>query len=99
MLSGIGPGRHLQEHGIGVVADVPGVGENFHDHASATCTYRTAPGNSLNRRIERTRGGLARADLLCCEARAADKRRSQATALARGLPDTPVPTFKSFSAR
>jgi choline dehydrogenase-like flavoprotein len=32
MLSGIGPAAHLQEHGITVVHDVPGVGENFHDH-------------------------------------------------------------------
>ncbi len=32
MVSGIGPANHLREHGIGVVADVPGVGENLHDH-------------------------------------------------------------------
>lgn len=32
MLSGIGPADHLREHGIGVVHDLPGVGENLHDH-------------------------------------------------------------------
>ncbi|PKO66755.1 MAG: glucose-methanol-choline oxidoreductase [Betaproteobacteria bacterium HGW-Betaproteobacteria-16] len=32
MLSGIGPADHLCEHGIGVVHDLPGVGENLHDH-------------------------------------------------------------------
>ncbi len=32
MLSGIGPGAHLAEHGIGVVADRPGVGQNLQDH-------------------------------------------------------------------
>lgn len=32
MLSGIGPAEHLQEVGIEVVADLPGVGENLHDH-------------------------------------------------------------------
>jgi choline dehydrogenase len=32
MVSGIGPANHLREHGIDVVADVPGVGENLHDH-------------------------------------------------------------------
>jgi choline dehydrogenase-like flavoprotein len=32
MLSGIGPAAHLREHGIGVVHDLPGVGENLHDH-------------------------------------------------------------------
>ncbi|MDG4876432.1 choline dehydrogenase [Mesorhizobium sp. WSM4935] len=32
MLSGIGPGAHLQENGIKVVADRPGVGGNLQDH-------------------------------------------------------------------
>lgn len=31
MLSGIGPADHLREHGIGVLHDLPGVGENLHD--------------------------------------------------------------------
>ncbi len=32
MLSGIGPGKHLAEHGIHVVTDRPGVGANLQDH-------------------------------------------------------------------
>ena len=32
MLSGIGPGGHLSEHSIPVVADRPGVGANLQDH-------------------------------------------------------------------
>ncbi|TIO75311.1 MAG: choline dehydrogenase [Mesorhizobium sp.] len=32
MLSGIGPGAHLQENGIPVIADRPGVGANLQDH-------------------------------------------------------------------
>ncbi len=32
MRSGIGPGQHLADIGIPVVIDVPGVGENLHDH-------------------------------------------------------------------
>lgn len=32
MLSGIGSAQHLSEHGIAVVADRPGVGENLQDH-------------------------------------------------------------------
>ena len=32
MLSGIGPAAHLQEHGIEVVADRQGVGQNLQDH-------------------------------------------------------------------
>ena len=32
MLSGVGPAAHLQAHGIDVVHDLPGVGENLQDH-------------------------------------------------------------------
>jgi choline dehydrogenase-like flavoprotein len=32
MLSGIGPSARLAEHGVQVVHDLPGVGENLHDH-------------------------------------------------------------------
>ncbi|MEL6102178.1 MAG: choline dehydrogenase [Pseudomonadota bacterium] len=32
MLSGVGPAAHLAEHGIPVVADRPGVGQNLQDH-------------------------------------------------------------------
>jgi choline dehydrogenase len=32
MLSGVGPANHLREHGVEVVADLPGVGQNLQDH-------------------------------------------------------------------
>ena len=32
MLSGVGPAEHLREHGVDVVHDLPGVGENLQDH-------------------------------------------------------------------
>jgi choline dehydrogenase len=32
MLSGIGPAAHLKDHGIEVIADRPGVGQNLQDH-------------------------------------------------------------------
>jgi choline dehydrogenase-like flavoprotein len=35
-LSGIGAADHLKSHGIDVVADLPGVGENYQDHLEAT---------------------------------------------------------------
>ncbi|MDI6025175.1 GMC family oxidoreductase N-terminal domain-containing protein [Corticibacterium sp. UT-5YL-CI-8] len=46
MLSGIGNERDLARHGIEVVADLPGVGENLQDHLDITIEYRaksTAP--------------------------------------------------------
>ncbi len=36
MLSGIGPGAHLQQHGLPVLHDLPGVGLHLHDHVSVT---------------------------------------------------------------
>ncbi|WP_239476422.1 GMC family oxidoreductase [Nocardia arizonensis] len=41
MLSGVGPGAHLRELGIDVVADLPGVGENLHDHPVAPVLWYT----------------------------------------------------------
>ena len=32
MLSGVGPAQHLRDHGIDVIADRPGVGQNLQDH-------------------------------------------------------------------
>ena len=39
MLSGIGPGTQLQQHGIAVVHDLPGVGMHLHDHADVVLCY------------------------------------------------------------
>ncbi|MDF2177122.1 choline dehydrogenase [Aliiglaciecola sp. CAU 1673] len=41
MLSGIGPADHLQEHGIEVKADLPGVGQNLQDHLDAIVQFRS----------------------------------------------------------
>jgi len=41
MCSGIGPAAHLQEHGITVIADVPGVGENLQDHPAVVVSFNT----------------------------------------------------------
>lgn len=40
MLSGIGPADHLREHGVEVVADVPGVGDNLQDHVFTPASWR-----------------------------------------------------------
>ena len=40
MLSGIGPADHLREHGLDVVADLPGVGANLQDHPDVSIVAR-----------------------------------------------------------
>lgn len=51
-LSGIGPAKLLQAHGIPVVADVPGVGENLQDHLQIRlgfeCTKPITTNDALN---------------------------------------------------
>jgi choline dehydrogenase-like flavoprotein len=39
MLSGIGPAAHLKEKGIAEIHDLPGVGQNLHDHFSTDVTW------------------------------------------------------------
>ncbi|MCH9670670.1 MAG: GMC family oxidoreductase N-terminal domain-containing protein [Gammaproteobacteria bacterium] len=49
-LSGVGPGAHLRAHGIDVVHDVAGVGENLQDHYMTRLSYRVKNAGSLNER-------------------------------------------------
>ena len=48
MLSGIGPAAHLQQHGIEVVADLPGVGGNLQDHLDICTLQRCTRGLSYD---------------------------------------------------
>ena len=48
MLSGIGPQDQLQNLGIPVVANLPGVGQNLRDHPSVRLTWKTKEGFPLD---------------------------------------------------
>lgn len=48
LLSGVGPAAHLREHGVDVVHDKPGVGENFHDHLQFPQRFAIEGGGTLN---------------------------------------------------
>lgn len=47
LLSGIGPASHLREVGVEVVVDLPGVGENLHDHPAAPLVWHTQHASDL----------------------------------------------------
>jgi choline dehydrogenase len=49
-LSGVGPGDLLQEHGIPLVADIPGVGENLQDHLQMRLVFKVKNTKTLNLR-------------------------------------------------
>lgn len=47
-LSGIGPAALLKEHGIDVVQDLPGVGENLQDHLQLRLIYKVQGVKTIN---------------------------------------------------
>lgn len=57
-LSGVGPGPLLQEHGIEVVHDLPGVGENLSDHMQAGRVYSTSSPYTFNAQVNGPLGYL-----------------------------------------
>jgi choline dehydrogenase len=94
MLSGIGPAPHLRARGVLVVADLPGVGGNLHDHVSAQLTFRTAPENSLNRELSGISLLGHALTYYIAKRGPLTNGASQATALARSLPGTASPDLQ-----
>jgi choline dehydrogenase len=50
LLSGVGPAAHLQEHGIPLVLDRPGVGANLQDHLQQRMIFKVEGVTTLNER-------------------------------------------------
>lgn len=61
-LSGVGPAALLEEHGIALVADLPGVGENLQDHLqirlSYECSKPITTNDALNSWLGQAKMGL-----------------------------------------
>ena len=49
LLSGVGPADHLKQHGIEVVHDLPGVGQNLTDHYGIDIVYELKGPTSLDK--------------------------------------------------
>jgi choline dehydrogenase len=60
-LSGIGPGALLQRCAVPVIHDLPGVGENLHDHLQLRMVYKVANTVTLNQRARSLFGKAAMA--------------------------------------
>jgi len=58
MLSGIGPKDQLEQFGIPVVNDLPGVGQNLMNHLSAQVTFKVKDGLSLHGDFDAVHFGL-----------------------------------------
>jgi choline dehydrogenase-like flavoprotein len=58
-LSGIGPGALLRQHGIATVHELPGVGENLHDHLQVRTVYKVRNVVTLNQRANSLLGKAA----------------------------------------
>ena len=61
LLSGVGPAEQLHRHGIAVVLDRPGVGENLHDHLQLRAIYKVSGAKTLNETYHSTFGRLGMA--------------------------------------
>jgi choline dehydrogenase len=59
LLSGVGPGAHLQDHGIPVILEKPGVGENLQDHLQLRLIYKVSGAKTLNETYHSLPGRLA----------------------------------------
>jgi choline dehydrogenase len=55
-LSGIGPAALLQQHGIPVLQDLPGVGANLQDHLQIRAVYGVQGVKTLNTMVQRWHG-------------------------------------------
>jgi choline dehydrogenase len=58
-LSGVGPGTLLRLHAIPVMHDLPGVGENLHDHLQIRLMYKVHGVTTLNQRANSLLGQAA----------------------------------------
>jgi choline dehydrogenase len=58
-LSGVGPADLLQQHGISVVAAMPGVGADLQDHYQARFTYKCTEPLTMNDMMGSLRGRVA----------------------------------------
>ena len=96
MLSGIGPRAHLQNHGIGVVQDLPGVGQSLFDHPNMPMQFGlTEPRLSMARFQRLDRAAVMGAQWLLAKSGPAASP-FWASALFHAIRDTQMPEIQVF---
>jgi choline dehydrogenase len=94
-LSGIGPGLLLQKHGIPVLLDLKGVGENLHDHLQIRMQYKVKNVKTLNEVANSLWGKAAMAlEYLAWRTGPLTMPPSQAGAFAKSDPSQPTPNIE-----
>jgi len=94
-ISGVGPGALLQTHGIAVVRDAPGVGENLHDHLQIRMQYKVKNVRTLNERASTLLGKAAMAlEYLVFRSGPLTMPPSQLGAFAKSDPSQPTPNIE-----
>ena len=94
-LSGVGPAPLLQKCGIAVVHELPGVGENLHDHLQIRMQYKVANVRTLNERANSLWGKLAMGlEYLAFRTGPLTMPPSQLGAFAKSDPAQPTPNIE-----
>jgi choline dehydrogenase len=94
-LSGVGPAALLQKHGIKIVEDIPGVGDNLQDHLQIRMQYKVKNVKTLNGVANSLFGKAAMAaEYFLFRTGPLTMPPSQAGAFARSDPSQPTPNIE-----
>jgi choline dehydrogenase len=94
-LSGVGPAQLLRDFGVPVVCELPGVGENLHDHLQIRMQYKVKNVRTLNEMANSAWGKLAMGlEYLVFKSGPLTMPPSQLGAFARSDPMQPTPNIE-----
>jgi len=94
LLSGVGAGAQLREHGIAEVLDLPGVGQNLHDHLATHVKLRSRVPNSMFKYFGPVQGTLAALRYLVFRQGPLADPGMEAVAFVASAPGLPGPDIK-----
>ena len=95
MLSGIGPGAHLQAMDLPVVHDAAGVGSNLQDHLQLRCAWKVSGAKTLNTMANSLIGkAMIGLEYALTRSGPMSMSPSQLGAFARSTPDSATPDLE-----